>query len=87
MGFGSGDSLDLSQLLVGVDDPTDATELDSYLSFAFTSTDTVISVSSSGNVMDAGAVDQTITLENTVLSGDNVADIIQGMLDNNQLVA
>ena len=87
MGFGSGDSLDLSQLLVGVDDPTDATELDSYLSFAFTPTDTVISVSSSGNVMDAGAVDQTITLENTVLSGDNAADIIQGMLDNNQLVA
>ncbi|ERI53905.1 hypothetical protein N878_13560, partial [Pseudomonas sp. EGD-AK9] len=85
--FGVGDNvLNLSELLVGVSDPSDANVLDDYLSFSFTATDTVISVSSTGNVADASTIDQTITLENTILSGGNAADIIQGMLDSNQLV-
>jgi T1SS-143 domain-containing protein len=87
--FGLGDKLDLSDLLVGVSDSGNANVLDDYLSFSFTATNTVISVSSSGNVADASTIDQTITLENTLLGGGmgNAADIIQGMLDNQQLVA
>lgn len=87
--FGLGDKLDLSDLLVGVSDSGNANVLDDYLSFSFTATNTVISVSSSGNVADAATIDQTITLENTLLGGGmgNAADIIQGMLDNQQLVA
>ncbi len=56
-----------------------------YLSFDFASEpgSTVINIASAGN----GNVDQTITLENTVLSGGNAAEVIQGMLDHNQLVA
>lgn len=87
--FGLGDKLDLSELLVGVTDNGNPNVLDDYLSFSFTATSTVISVSSSGNVADASTIDQTITLENTVLGGgmSNAADIIQDMLTNQQLVA
>lgn len=87
-----GDKLDLSQLLVGLSDPTDADALSQYLSFDFASDpgSTVISVSSSGHVGDAGGVDQTITLANTLVgggAGSSTADIIDSMLDNHQLVA
>ncbi|PKM29278.1 MAG: hypothetical protein CVV08_17980 [Gammaproteobacteria bacterium HGW-Gammaproteobacteria-12] len=87
--FGLGDKLDLSELLVGVTDNGNPNVLDDYLSFSFTATNTVISVSSSGNVADASSIDQTITLENTLLGGGmgNAADIIQDMLTNQQLVA
>nr|WP_024308650.1 retention module-containing protein [Pseudomonas sp. P818] len=87
--FGLGDKLDLSELLVGVSDSVNPNVLDDYLSFSFTATSTLISVSSSGNVADASTIDQTITLENTVLGGgmSNAADIIQDMLTNQQLVA
>jgi len=84
--FGNGqDKLDLSQLLQGVSDPASADVLTHYLSFDFASEpgSTVINIASAGN----GNVDQTITLENTVLSGGNAAEVIQGMLDHNQLVA
>ncbi|MDZ4194547.1 MAG: type I secretion C-terminal target domain-containing protein, partial [Pseudomonas sp.] len=85
--FGNGaDKLDLSQLLVGVSDPASADVLTQYLSFDFVSDpgSTVINIASAGG---GAPVDQTITLENTILSGGNTADIIQGMLDQNQLVA
>ncbi|WP_437881317.1 retention module-containing protein [Pseudomonas sp. LRF_L74] len=82
-----GDVLDLSSLLVGVDDPTDADVLSQYLSFDVTDTSTVVSVSSTGQVADAAKIDQTITLENVVLSGGDAGSIIQGMLDNHTLVA
>lgn len=85
--FGNGaDKLDLSQLLVGVSDPASADVLTQYLSFDFVSDpgNTVINIASAGG---GAPVDQTITLENTILSGGNTADIIQGMLDQNQLVA
>ncbi|CAM3784806.1 retention module-containing protein [Ectopseudomonas alcaliphila] len=85
--FGNGeDTLDLSQLLVGVSDPASADVLSQYLSFDFVSDpgSTVINIASAGG---GAPVDQTITLENTILSGGNTADIIQGMLDQNQLVA
>ncbi|WP_417706369.1 retention module-containing protein [Pseudomonas sp.] len=87
--FGLGDKLDLSDLLVGVSDSGDANVLDDYLSFSFTATNTVISVSSSGNVADTSTIDQTITLENTLLGGGmgNAADIIDDMLTSQQLVA
>jgi T1SS-143 domain-containing protein len=85
--FGNGDDkLDLSQLLQGVTEHGSADVLTQYLSFDFVSDpgSTVINVASAGS---GTPVDQTITLENTVLSGGNAADIIQGMLDNDQLVA
>jgi T1SS-143 domain-containing protein len=85
--FGNGaDKLDLSQLLQGIDGPASADVLTQYLSFDFVSNpgSTVINVASAGS---SAPVDQTITLENTVLSGGNAADIIQGMLDHDQLVA
>lgn len=85
--FGNGeDTLDLSQLLVGVSDPASADVLSQYLSFDFVSDpgSTVINIASAGG---GAPVDQTITLENTILSGGSTADIIQGMLDQNQLVA
>ena len=85
--FGNGeDALDLSQLLQGVTDPGSADVLTQYLSFDFVSDpgSTVINIASAGG---GTPVDQTITLENTILSGGNTADIIQGMLDQNQLVA
>lgn len=85
--FGNGaDKLDLSQLLVGVSDPASADVLTQYLSFDFVSDpgSTVINIASAGG---GAPVDQTITLENTILSGGSTADIIQGMLDQNQLVA
>ncbi|CAM3014148.1 hemolysin-type calcium-binding repeat-containing protein [Ectopseudomonas mendocina] len=85
--FGNGDDkLDLSQLLQGIEGPATADVLTQYLSFDFVSEpgSTVINVASAGS---GTPVDQTITLENTVLSGGNAADIIQGMLDHNQLVA
>ncbi|SDP86505.1 T1SS-143 domain-containing protein/type I secretion C-terminal target domain (VC_A0849 subclass), partial [Ectopseudomonas guguanensis] len=88
--FGNGDDkLDLSQLLVGVSDASNPDVLDDYLSFSFTASDTVISISSSGDVANATSIDQTITLQNTLLGGGmgSAADIIQGMLDNHQLVA
>ncbi|MDP9940041.1 retention module-containing protein [Ectopseudomonas alcaliphila] len=85
--FSNGDNkLDLSQLLVGVSDPTSADVLSQYLSFSVD----VVAQTSVINIASAGGgtpVDQTITLENTILSGGNTADIIQGMLDQNQLVA
>lgn len=85
--FGNGaDKLDLSQLLQGIDGPASADVLTQYLSFDFVSDpgSTVINIASAGG---GAPVDQTITLENTILSGGNTADIIQGMLDQNQLVA
>jgi len=85
--FGNGaDKLDLSQLLVGVSDPASADVLTQYLSFDFVSEpgSTVINIASAGG---GAPVDQTITLENTILSGGNAAEVIQGMLDQNQLVA
>ena len=85
--FGNGeDKLDLSQLLQGVTDPGSADVLTQYLSFDFVSEpgSTVINIASAGS---GAPVDQTITLENTILSGGNAAEVIQGMLDNNQLVA
>lgn len=85
--FGNGaDKLDLSQLLQGIDGPATADVLTQYLSFDFVSDpgSTVINIASAGG---GAPVDQTITLENTILSGGNTADIIQGMLDQNQLVA
>ncbi len=85
--FGNGDDkLDLSQLLQGIEGPATADVLTQYLSFDFLSEpgSTVINVASAGG---GTPVDQTITLENTVLSGGNAADIIQGMLDHDQLVA
>ncbi|MFV9657033.1 retention module-containing protein [Pseudomonas sp. NY15366] len=85
--FGNGDDkLDLSQLLVGVSDPASADVLSQYLSFSIdaVANTSVIHIASAGG---GTPVDQTITLENTVLSGGNAADIIQGMLDHNQLVA
>jgi len=85
--FGNGaDKLDLSQLLVGVSDPASADVLTQYLSFDFVSDpgSTVINIASAGG---GAPVDQTITLENMILSGGSAADIIQGMLDQNQLVA
>nr|WP_322939308.1 retention module-containing protein [Pseudomonas sp. s4] len=85
--FGNGaDKLDLSQLLQGIEEPATADVLTQYLSFDFVSDpgSTVINIASAGG---GAPVDQTITLENTILSGGNTADIIQGMLDQNQLVA
>ncbi|WP_249929052.1 DUF5801 repeats-in-toxin domain-containing protein, partial [Ectopseudomonas oleovorans] len=85
--FGNGeDKLDLSQLLQDVTDPGSADVLTQYLSFDFASEpgSTVINIASAGS---GAPVDQTITLENTILSGGNAAEVIQGMLDNNQLVA
>ncbi|AVO55178.1 retention module-containing protein [Ectopseudomonas mendocina] len=85
--FGNGeDKLDLSQLLQGVTDPGSADVLTQYLSFDFVSEpgSTVINIASAGS---GAPVDQTITLENTILSGGNAAEVIQGMLDNDQLVA
>ncbi|WP_276489053.1 retention module-containing protein [Ectopseudomonas mendocina] len=85
--FGLGDDkLDLSQLLQGIDGPASADVLTQYLSFDFVSDpgSTVINIASAGG---GAPVDQTITLENTILSGGNTADIIQNMLDQNQLVA
>ncbi|UFQ96186.1 retention module-containing protein [Pseudomonas wenzhouensis] len=85
--FGNGDDkLDLSQLLQGIEEPATADVLTQYLSFDFVSDpgSTVINIASAGG---GAPVDQTITLENTVLSGGNAAEIIQGMLDNQQLVA
>lgn len=81
-----GDVLDLSALLVGVDDPTDADALSQYLSFDVTDTSTVVSVSSSGQVAAAAKIDQAITLENVVLPGGDAGSIIQGLLDNHALV-
>ncbi|WP_275546138.1 retention module-containing protein [Pseudomonas sp. Marseille-Q0931] len=85
--FGNGnDRLDLSELLTGVGPNADGDALSHYLSFDFAIDpgSTVIAVSSAGN----GNVDQTITLENTIVGGGmgNAADIIDNMLDNNQLV-
>ena len=85
--FGNGeDKLDLSQLLQGVTDPGSADVLTQYLSFDFVSEpgSTVINIASAGS---GAPVDQTITLENTILSGGNAADIIQNMLNDGQLVA
>ncbi|QMV61427.1 retention module-containing protein [Pseudomonas berkeleyensis] len=85
--FGNGeDKLDLSQLLQDVTDSGSADVLTQYLSFDFVSEpgSTVINIASAGS---GAPVDQTITLENTILSGGNAAEVIQGMLDNNQLVA
>ncbi|MDH1341765.1 retention module-containing protein [Ectopseudomonas oleovorans] len=85
--FGNGeDKLDLSQLLQEIEEPATADVLTQYLSFDFVSDpgSTVINIASAGG---GAPVDQTITLENTILSGGNTADIIQGMLDQNQLVA
>ncbi len=86
MDFGADDALDLSHLLVGLSDTDDADELSQYLSFDFISEpgSTVINVASAGS---GTPVDQTIILENTILSGGNAAEVIQGMLDHNQLVA
>lgn len=86
--FGNGDDkLDLSQLLQGIDGPATADVLSQYLSFSIDAdaNTSVIHIASAGN----GTVDQTITLENTVLGGgmSNAADIIQDMLTNQQLVA
>ena len=80
------DKLDLSQLLQGIDGPASADVLTQYLSFDFVSDpgSTVINIASAGG---GAPVDQTITLENTILSGGNAAEVIQGMLDQNQLVA
>lgn len=85
--FGNGeDKLDLSQLLQGIDEPATVDVLTQYLSFDFASEpgSTVINIASAGS---GAPVDQTITLENTILSGGNAAEVIQGMLDHNQLVA
>ncbi|WP_343349847.1 retention module-containing protein [Pseudomonas sediminis] len=85
--FGNGeDKLDLSQLLQGVTDPGSADVLTQYLSFDFVREpgSTVINIASAGS---GAPVDQTITLENTILSGGNAADIIQNMLNDGQLVA
>ncbi|TRO32940.1 retention module-containing protein [Pseudomonas sp. ALS1131] len=80
------DVLDLSQLLQDVTDPGSADVLTQYLSFDFTSApgSTVINIASAGS---GTPVDQTITLENTILSGGNAADIIHNLLNDGQLVA
>jgi Ca2+-binding RTX toxin-like protein len=80
--FTAGDKLDLSALLDGVNESTTLTELTAYLSFDNTtnSSNTVISVSSLG----AGSVDQIITLEGYVLSGD-AGTIISQLLTDGQL--
>ncbi|MBQ54118.1 MAG: hypothetical protein CMK72_04325 [Pseudomonadaceae bacterium] len=83
-----GDKLNLSALLDGVDPNAGVDVLSQYLSVDTSNgVDTLVNVSSSGHVQDTAAVDQTITLANTVLSGGDSASIIQGMLDNNTLVS
>ncbi|MDA8752765.1 type I secretion C-terminal target domain-containing protein [Halieaceae bacterium] len=89
-GFGEAgnDSLDLRDLLTG-EEATD--DLSSYLNVTFDGANTVIEVSTSGafkgNPSDAGAVDQTITLEGVDLVGgiDDVNQVIQSMLDSGKL--
>ena len=83
-----GDKLNLSALLDGVDPNAGVDVLSQYLNVDTSNgVDTLVNVSSSGQVQDTAAVDQTITLANTVLSGGDSASIIQGMLDNNTLVS
>jgi hypothetical protein len=89
-GFGDSgtDSLDLRDLLTGEEASDD---LSSYLNVRLDGADTVIEVSSSGsfkgNPSDAGAIDQTITLEGVDLVGDmsDVNLVIQSMLDSGKL--
>ena len=89
-GFGDSgtDSLDLRDLLTGEEASDD---LSSYLNVRLEGADTVIEVSSSGsfkgNPSDAGAIDQTITLEGVDLVGDmsDVNLVIQSMLDSGKL--
>jgi len=76
------DVIDLSQLLIGV--PEDAATLGDYLDFAFGGGSTTISVS----LTPGGAPVQDITLNGVDLSalyGNDVADVISGLLDDGAL--
>ena len=89
-GFGEegSDSLDLRDLLTGEES---ADDLSSYLNISFDGENTVIEVSSTGALTagetDGVSVDQTIVLEGVDLVGANeLATVIQDMLDNGQLI-
>ncbi|TXS88940.1 type I secretion C-terminal target domain-containing protein, partial [Parahaliea maris] len=90
-GFGDSgsDRLDLRDLLQG--EELEGADLTTYLNVTSDGVDTVIQVSSSGELKgnggDANLVDQTITLEgiDLVTGHDDMASIIQNMLDSGKL--
>jgi surface adhesion protein len=88
-----GDKLDLRDLLQG--ETTDAVNLTSFLHFSQSGTDAVVQVSSSGGFaggFNAGAIDQTITLQgqwaDLTASGALSSDqqIIQDLLTKGKLI-
>jgi VCBS repeat-containing protein len=88
-----GDKLDLRDLLQG--ETTDAVNLTSFLHFSQSGTDAVVQVSSSGGFaggFNAGAIDQTITLQgqwvDLTASGSLGSDqqIIQDLLNKGKLI-
>ena len=87
----AGDKLDLRDLLIGEHSGAGA-NLTSYLHFALSGSDTVISISSSGGftggVYNPTAVDERITLTSVNLVGSfsNDAAIINDLLTRNKLV-
>ncbi|MCJ8299607.1 MAG: type I secretion C-terminal target domain-containing protein, partial [Pseudomonadales bacterium] len=91
IGFGEkgNDALDLSDLLSMQDNGDD---LSSYLNVSFDGENTLIEVSASGSFADqqadASQIDQTISLQGVDLIGgiDNVDTVIQGLLDNGNLI-
>ena len=82
-----GDSLNLSDLLVG----ENAGNLDNYLHFSSVGTGTVVQISATGGFaagFNAGAIDQTITLQGVDLGAAgtlNTQQIIDQLLANGNL--
>jgi large repetitive protein len=91
---GTGDRLDLRDLLLNENHTTDTGNLTNYLHFEKSGSDTIVHISSSGGftggTYSAGAEDQKITLSNvdlaTLYSATTDAQIIQHLLQNNKLV-
>ncbi len=82
-----GDSLNLADLLIG----ENAANLDNYLHFSSVGSSTVVQISSGGGFaagFNAGAIDQTITLQNVDLSNagtQNTQQIIDQLLADGNL--
>ncbi|PLW81593.1 hypothetical protein CWI75_15305, partial [Kineobactrum sediminis] len=85
-GFGDSgnDVLDLRDLLQG--EEAEGADLTNYLNVTFDGTDSIIEVSVNGGFNTGALADQTITMEGIDLVGvDDLASVIQGMLDSGKL--
>ena len=81
------DTLDVSQVLTGLVDPNDASDLTAYLEFTTDGTDTTVKIDTDGGG-NFGSPDQTIQLCDIDLVGVmSQTDVIQQLLDDGNLNA